>query len=338
MSAATPPLSPTTPSPIRRVMRVLVDAIRGMLIGVVEVIPGVSGGTIALIVGVYETLIDGAGHLARAAARLVGDGLRGRGLGRAGEHVRAVRWSVVLPVGFGMVIAVIAGARVIAPLVENHPIETRALFAGLIAASLIVPIRMTGQKWRPVDVVIAAAAAALSFYASGLPALTPSAEPHLLLVGAAAAVAVCALVLPGVSGSYLLLALGLYAPTLAAVNDRDLAYLGVFALGAIAGLGLFVPVLQWLLANARRISLVIMTGLLAGSLRLVWPWQGDDSALMPPSTGWPGALGLFVLGAAIVIVLLVVEAALLRRGLMSTPEHADPDPDAHLDGTERPVH
>jgi putative membrane protein len=327
MASTIPPAPSTAVAPIRRVLRVLIDAVRGALIGIVEVIPGVSGGTVALIVGVYETLIDGAGHLARAAARFVGDGLRGRGLARAGEHARSVRWSVVLPVGIGMVIAVVAGARVIAPLVEDHPIETRAIFAGLIAASLIVPIRMTGRRWRLIDVAIAAAAAAAGFFLMGFPALTPTADPPLLLVGLAAAVAVCALVLPGVSGSYILLALGLYAPTLAAVNDRDLAYIGVFAVGAIAGLGLFVPLLQWLLAHARRITLVLLTGLMAGSLRSVWPWQGEESELLPPAADWGPALALFALGVAIVLALLATEAVLLRRGLMSKPAHADPDAD-----------
>lgn len=312
-------------------MRVLIDVVRGALIGVVEVIPGVSGGTVALIVGVYETLIDGAGHLARAVARLVTDGLRGRGTERAREHFRAVHWTVMIPVGIGMLIAVVVGASVIAPLVEDHPVETRAIFAGLIAASLIVPIRMTGQRWRPVDVAIAVVAACVSFAAMSFPSLSPAADPALVLVGLAAAVAICALVLPGVSGSYLLLAFGLYAPTLDAVNDRNLVYIAVFGLGAIAGLGVFVPILQWLLANARRITLVIMTGLMAGSLRLVWPWQNEDeSALLAPvSSEWPLALGLFVLGIVIVAALLITEAVLQRRGLMSEGERADPDTHHH---------
>lgn len=317
-------------SRLRSLLRTIIDVFRGALVGVTEVIPGVSGGTIALIIGVYETLIDGAGHLARAAARAVTDGFRGRGFARAGEHARAVRWSVVLPVGLGMLTAVFLGARLISPIIEAHPTQTRAIFAGLIAASLIVPIRMTGARWRVRDVAVAAVAGAAVFVVMGLPALTPPADPSPLLIACAAAFAVCALVLPGVSGSYLLLTLGLYTPTLAAVSALDLPYIATFAIGGIVGLGLFVPLLQWLLANRRRITLVIMTGFMAGSLRAVWPWQDDDRTPLPVGDDWPVMLGLFGIGVVIVLVLLGVEAALLRRRLMSQPLEADPDPEVVL--------
>lgn len=318
----------------RSVLRTLIDVLRGALVGVTEVIPGVSGGTVALIVGIYETMIDGAGHLARAAGCLVRDGLRGRGLARAGEHVRAVRWSVVLPVGIGMLTAVFLGAKLLSPIIEANPTTTRAIFAGLITASLIVPIRMTGARWRPVDVLIALASAALIFVVMGLPAMAPPTNPPLLLIGFASAFAVCALVLPGVSGSYLLLTLGLYAPTLAAVSTLNLPYLATFALGGIIGLGLFVPVLQWLLANRRRITLVIMTGFMAGSLRAVWPWQAEDGAPLPLGADWPLMLGLFGVGAAIVLALLAAEATLLRRRLMSHELAADPHAEVIIDEIE----
>lgn len=315
----------------RSVLRTLIDFLRGALVGVTEVIPGVSGGTVALIVGIYETMIDGAGHLARAVACLIRDGGRARGRERALEHVRAVRWSVVLPVGIGMLTAVFLGAKMLSPIIEANPTTTRAIFAGLITASLIVPIRMTGARWRPIDVLIAVASAVVVFLLMGLPAMTPSTNPPLLLIGCAAAFAICALVLPGVSGSYILLTLGLYAPTLAAVSALNVPYIATFALGGIIGLGLFVPVLQWLLANRRRITLVIMTGLMAGSLRAVWPWQTEDGAPLPTGADWPLMLGLFGIGAAIVIALLAAESALLRRRLMSHELAADPHADVVID-------
>lgn len=284
-----------------------------------------SGGTIALILGVYDTLIDGAGHLARGVVRLISDGLRGRGTSRAVEHFRSVRWVVVIPIGVGMLAAVVIGARFVAPLVEEHPVETKALFAGLIAASLIVPIRMVGGRWRVHEVAVVLAAAALTFFLTGLPP-AGDANPPLWVVAIAAAFAVCALVLPGVSGSYLLLTVGMYAPTLAAVNDRNLAYVAVFALGAIVGLGLFVSGLQWLLSRHRRITLIVVTGLMLGSLRSMWPWQSEENALLPAGPEALTAVTLFAVGVLAVLVLLIVEAILVRRHVLSEDTVSDPTP------------
>lgn len=293
---------------------------RGALIGLAEIVPGVSGGTIALIVGVYETLIRSAGHLVRAgvhgARALLGrEGARHE----AAHHARQVRWGAVLPIGIGMLAAVVAGAAVLEPVLEDHPVESRAVFAGLILASLVVPARMVGRRWRTSEIVVGLLAAAAAFVLTGLP---PAAErdPSLPLVALAAAFAVCALVLPGISGSFLLLTVGLYEATLGAVNDRDLVYLGVFVLGAILGLSVFVAGLQWLLEHRHRITLVVMTGLMAGSLRALWPWQDDDRTLLAPS-GDVGVVALLVAaGAAVVVALLVVEARHERRHA-ATPEH-----------------
>jgi putative membrane protein len=293
------------------VARMLLDAGRGALIGTVEIIPGVSGGTVALIVGVYETLIDSAGHLARGVARAASDGVRGRGLTRAREEFAAVRWSVVLPVGFGMIAAVLAASAILAPIIEAEPVASRALFAGLILASLVVPIRMVGGRWRMREYAIAAVGAVAGFLLTSLPQVDPL-EPPLPVVALAAAFAVCALVVPGVSGSFILLAVGMYAPTLAAVNERDLVYLGVFILGAMIGLGLFVSVLQWLLAHRRRVMLAMMTGLMLGSLRALWPWQ-EGGTVQPPGPDALPVLLLVLLGAAAVGGVLLIESAVLRR-------------------------
>jgi putative membrane protein len=296
-------------------IKVLINAVRGGLIGVAEVIPGVSGGTIALIVGVYEQLIDGAGHLARGAANLIADVARGRGTLRAKTHFSAVKWGVVLPIAAGMLVAIVVAAALVAPLIESQPEATKAVFAGLIVASLIVPIRMAGLPWRVRDIVLAAGAAALTFFLTGFAPL-PSAQPPLVLVGVAAAFAICALVLPGVSGSFLLLTLGMYAPTLNAVNERDFVYLGVFALGALIGLGFFVSGLQWLLANHHRLTLVVMTGLMAGSLRALWPWQNEENVLLAPAGDVVLFVALFVAGAIGVLVLIFVETRLAQKGLI----------------------
>jgi putative membrane protein len=145
-----------------------------------------------------------------------------------------------------------------------------------------------------------------------IPAVAPV-EPPLWLVLLAAAVAVCALVLPGVSGSFLLVTVGMYAPTLAAVNDRDFTYLGVFIVGAILGLSVFVSGLQWLLKHRHRITLTVMTGLMVGSLRALWPWQTEKGELLAPAGDSASAVGLFVVGLVVVAALIAGESVLVRR-------------------------
>ena len=133
--------------------------------------------------------------------------------------------------------------------------------------------------------------------------------PVVVLAGA---LAVCALVLPGVSGSFLLLSIGMYAPTIRAVNDRDLGYLGALVLGAAVGLGLFVVGLQWLLEHRRRVTLVVMTGLMAGALRALWPWQDEDHHLLPVGDGAGSAALLALVGAVVVAALMYVHERAVR--------------------------
>jgi putative membrane protein len=180
-----------------------------------------------------------------------------------------------------MVLAVLTLARVIEPLLEDHPERARALFLGLVLASVVVPARMVGG-WGRREVVLAVVAAVAAVLLTGLPPGSTD-EPSPVLVFCSAALAICALVLPGVSGSFLLLSIGVYEPTIAALNDRDLGYVAVFCAGALTGLVLFVKVLQWLLRERRRATLAVMTGLMVGSLRALWPWQDEDRALLGPS-------------------------------------------------------
>jgi putative membrane protein len=301
------------------VLAALVNLVRGSLIGFAEVVPGVSGGTIALIIGLYETLISSAASFVKGVLALV----RGR-TGEARELFGQVHWRVVAPVGVGMATAVVVGAAVLEPLIEEYPVQTRAVFFGLVVVGISVPARMV-HRWDVRGVLVAALAAAVAFVLTGLPPGTID-DPSLALVAASGAAAVCALALPGVSGSFLLLSLGLYEPTIAAVNDRDLAYLGAFALGALVGLSSFVVLLQWLLTHRTHVTLVVLTGLMVGSLRGVWPWQGDDRTLLAPEGDVVAVLGLALAGAAVIVVLVWVE----RRLSMVLPDvEVDPiHPDA----------
>ncbi|MUL41417.1 DUF368 domain-containing protein [Streptomonospora sp. PA3] len=294
----------------------LLNGVRGALIGTAEVIPGVSGGTIALITGVYERLMTSAGHVVTGVAVGAADLVRGRGTVRAGREFGRVSWAVVIAVLIGMVLAVVAAARLLEPVVTEHEQQASAVFFGLVLASLWVPYSHSGGGWRIRHYLLAAAAAVAAFLLTGLPATET--DPAPLAVSGAAALGVSALVLPGVSGAFTLQALGLYEPTLAAVNDRDFGYLGMFAAGAVIGLALFVKLLQWLLEHHRKITLVVITGVMAGALRALWPWQPwaeeSDRSLLAPTTDVASTTALMAAGFALVVVILVVERLLLPTG------------------------
>lgn len=281
--------------------------------GVAEVIPGVSGGTVALIVGIYQTLINAIANVVLSLRQLVGLGT-GKPSARAfATTFRALPWRTLIPVAVGMVIALVLGARFIEPLLEEYPVRMRALFFGLVLAGVYVPahmvVRTSPGAWRVQDVAVGAVAAVFLFWLTGVPPATIG-DPGPVVIVVAAAVAICALVLPGVSGSFLLLSIGMYEPTISAVNGRDLGYIALFGLGAILGLGSFVTLLRWLLAHRARITLVIITGLMVGSLRALWPWQSEDRDLLAPATDVPVAMLLFVAGILAVVGLIVIERRL----------------------------
>lgn len=284
------------------------DLIRGALIGAAEVVPGVSGGTIALITGVYDTLIGSAATIIRA---VVGS-LRREGRGDRWREVGRLPWWRVLSILVGMAAAIVVASRLLEPLIVEYPEHTRAVFLGLILASITIPLQMAGGPKGIGGAFIIMAAAVATFFLTGLPPAAAS-DPSSLVILVAAAVAVCALVLPGVSGSFLLFTLGLYQPTISAVNDRDFGYLGVFVLGAIVGLGSFVVVLQWLLAHHRRVTLLVMTGLMIGSTRALWPWQTDERVLLPLASNWIEMAALVLAGLAVVVGLVRWERAVASR-------------------------
>lgn len=272
---------------------------RGALVGAAEALPGISGGTIALVTGVYETAVTGAGHAVTAARLAVTDRSRAR------AELARVRWSVIVPLLLGIVPGLLVTVRFLAPMLEEHPVPLYGLFLGMTAAALVVPVRMAGTGWSAGEVARAVVVAAVVFLLVGLPPQHLSPTYPVVLV--AAAVAACALALPGTSGSFLLLTFGLYQPTLAAVNDRDWGYVAVFVAGMLLGLGSFVKALQWLLEHRRRPTLVLLSGVMAGALRALWPWQEDDRTMLAPGDQAGRAAAAFALGAAVVLGLVAAE-------------------------------
>lgn len=301
--------------------RSVLNAVRGALIGTAETVPGVSGGTVALITGVYEALITSAGHLFSGIRRAAVDLPKGRGLDRANAEFRSVRWDVVLPVLVGMVFAVLVVARFMEGFVTGYPIHTRALFFGLVLASLWVPFSLAQRATRPRpdraawsarNAVIALVVAAATYLVVSLPPSDVSATPFVIVP--AAMVAVAALVLPGLSGSFILLTFGLYEPTISALNDRDLGYIGLFFLGAMIGLASIVKLLQWLLEHRGQITLVVLTGVMAGSLRALWPWQDDNREFVAPDAHLGAGVLMFAIGFLVVVAILVVERRFASGG------------------------
>jgi len=291
---------------MRLILRGSSRVFRGFLIGLAETVPGVSGGTIALVVGVYGALIGGAARVVRAALGLV----RRKSFDSRAE-LAGVRWVVVIPVLVGMVGGVLGGAAVLEPVLTAFPEESRGVFVGLILASLWIPLRMVGRWTFPLGLA-AVGSALLMVFLTGVGSIS-TLEPRWWVVAPAAAIAICALVLPGLSGSFLLAVMGLYQPTIEAVNDRNVEYLAVFALGALIGLALFVRALQYVLENHRAITLAIMTGLMAGSLRALWPWQGEGRELLGAGENLAGVSLGTIAGVLVVVAVVLVERFWLPR-------------------------
>lgn len=292
------------------------NLLRGALIGVVETVPGVSGGTVALVTGVYDELIDSGHHLTAAVRVLLTGPER---TVRAGAELRAVSWRLVIPLLIGMAAAVLTVAGPVGHLVETYPRMMRALFLGLVAGSVLVPIRLSGGAWRGPELLRFAAGVLGGLVLTSLPATTL--EPSPWIIAPAAAIAVCALVLPGVSGSFLLLSFGLYQPTLQAVDDLDMGYIAWFGLWALVGLAVIVRLLRHLLVHHHRATMVVLAGVMIGALRSLWPWQSADGGLQSPGADWLVLLGVAVLGVLAVQLLVLLEARIAAAA--GTEDSAD---------------
>lgn len=292
----------------------IVHLLQGLLMGTADAVPGVSGGTMALIVGIYGRLLASIGHGFRAILSVVRlDWPRMR------VHLRGVEWGLVVPLGLGIATAIVVAAGFVPDLLEERPVESRAVFLGLVAASLTVPwrqIRVTTRR----SIGIAVLAAVPAFVLSGLPPGTVT-DPSPPVIFLGAAFAVCAMILPGVSGSFLLLVVGLYEPTLRAVDDRDIAYVAIFVTGMVIGLGTFSLVLGRLLARHHDVTMAALVGLMAGSLRALWPWQDEERGLLAPVDPIVPIL-LTLLGAAIVVGIQVFA---WRRGRIAPTPSAPRD-------------
>lgn len=289
----------------------LTHVVQGLLMGAADIIPGVSGGTIAFILGIYPRLIAAINHGFSMLTSLV----KGR-LGEMRRHGAGLEWGLVLPLAAGIGAALLVGAKVIPTLLETWPHETLGLFLGLVAGSVGAPWKRIGRRNMSVLCMLVAACGA-AFLLTGIPASGDTLEPSGIRVFASAATAICAMILPGVSGAFLLKAMGMYEVTLHALNDGSIGYIALFAAGAITGLGLFSRLLNHLLRQYADLTMAALVGLMIGALRALWPWQTPERALQMPGEGEPFWMVVLLVAAGFAFITILTRQA-NRRGRPET--------------------
>ncbi len=271
----------------------LTHVAQGFGMGIANVIPGVSGGTMALIFGIFERLVAAM----RDGVSVAVDLARWQPAS-AWTRAKALPWGFILPLGVGLLAAPFSTAGLMKSLLADHPQIMRGLFFGLIVGSLPVPWMRTRER-NAVGILLLVLAAAGAYLLAGLPPRAV-ADPSDLQIAWTAALAITAMILPGISGSYVLLVLGMYDPILGALDSFDVQYLVVFAVGAGLGLAAFTVVLNWLLEHRHDLTMLVLVGLMAGSLRALWPWQTDNVPRLAEA-GEPvlPVLAVLVLGLAL---------------------------------------
>ncbi len=248
----------------RSLKEYLIIGLKGMAMGAADVVPGVSGGTIAFISGIYEELLGAISNINIGLLKT----LRSDGFKVAWKQLNG---NFLLSLFAGIIISIISLAKVIKWLLENEPILLWSFFFGLVLASIIY-ISKQITKWNFIAILVLILGAVLAYYITTLDPLVTENSSNLFLF-LAGAIAICAMILPGISGSFILVLLGAYKPVLAAVNERNLTIIAVFAAGAVFGLLTFSRVLKWLFAHYKNYTLAILTGFIIGSLNKIWPWK-----------------------------------------------------------------
>ncbi|MFV1961867.1 MAG: DUF368 domain-containing protein [Acidimicrobiia bacterium] len=293
---------------LRQTLRLIVG---GFFMGTADLVPGVSGGTIALVLGIYEQLVESI----REASSALGSILKADSAGFK-DHFSKVEWSFLVPLLAGILLAVVLLANFLERQLEERPVVIAGLFLGLVLGSIGIAWRLLRQStWR--HVVIAAIVGLVLFAALGFGEGQVRGDPSVLAFFGAGVLAICAMILPGISGSLILLMLGMYAPVLGAVTDREFGTITVFGLGAIVGLALFSQLLYWLLENYHDNVLAALIGLMAGSARILWPWpDGVGSAeLGAPGDDWLAVVIAAAIG--VVVVSLISRLAVSRESVAS---------------------
>ena len=248
----------------RKIKDYIIIGFKGMAMGAADVVPGVSGGTIAFISGIYEELL---GSISNVNLKLFNT-LKKEGLKVAWKQVNG---NFLLSLFLGIFISVVTLAKAIKYLLENEPILLWSFFFGLVLASIIYVAKQI-TKWNFISVLLLLLSSFLAYYVTTLNPLVNE-NSSLLFLFLAGAIAICAMILPGISGAFILVLLGAYKTILTAVDDRDLKTIATVGLGAIVGLLSFSKILKWLFSNYKNYTLAALTGFIIGSLNKIWPWK-----------------------------------------------------------------
>jgi putative membrane protein len=274
-------------------------AARGFVMGAADVVPGVSGGTMAFILGIYEELIQAIHSVDLTFIRRVLSF-------RFREAFAGVPWRFVLALVLGIATAILTLASLLSHALHTYPVLVWAFFFGLVLASVVV-VRKRVSRWTPGILLITALAALGSYTLVGLvPVETPE-EPWFLFLSGA--LAITAMILPGISGAFILVLLGKYQYVLNAVVNGDILTLLIVIAGAAVGLITFARVLRWLFQNYHDYTVAALTGLILGALRKVWPWKHNagiqELNILPPTydAEFASAVLLMLAGFALVLVL-----------------------------------
>lgn len=271
--------------------------------GSADIVPGVSGGTVALVLGIYERLIDNI-HRGASALRA----LLSRNGSSAVNKARSVEWGWLLSLLAGILIAIAALSAIIERLLDEQAVRTSSVFLGLVAGSVVIAWRLIDTRTAGHAIVAISVGVAL-FFILGLRSDTHAVGPEVVtrpiwVFVLAGALAICAMILPGISGSFILVMIGMYTEIIAAVNDRNLAVLAATGLGCIIGLASFSTLLNWLLAHHHDVVIAAMVGLMLGSIRVLWPWPNGTSTttLSVPQDDVIVPFVLMLFAAAVVVV------------------------------------
>lgn len=244
--------------------------LKGMGMGAADVVPGVSGGTIAFITGIYEELIRSIKSVDLEALKLL---LRLK----PALFWKKVNGNFLLALFTGILFSVFSLAKILKWLLATHPVLIWSFFFGLIIASAIVVIRKI-TAWNAVRLLALLSGIVIMYFITRFsPAETTEAYWYVFLAGA---IAICAMVLPGISGAFILLILGKYQFILTAVSEFDIPVLLVFGLGVIAGLLSFANLLSWLFRNYHDLTISLLAGFIIGSLNKIWPWKETITVAM----------------------------------------------------------
>lgn len=271
--------------------------LRGMLMGAADLIPGVSGGTVALITGIYEEFIFALSALFEP------DNLRLVLRGRWRPFWQAVNGNFLMSLFAGILTSVLLFSSLIRWLFIHYPVQVWSFFFGLIAASSLMVLRMAGShtgRW-----FFVVAGAVIGLLIAWLHPAQIGGNVSLFMSFFAGMAASMAMILPGISGSYILILLGMYARVLEWVHRFDVLHLAVFVLGVGAGITGFSRLLRWLLARYEKPTLSLLGGFLLGSLAMIWPWKSGGVPVWPASyDGNPhlwAAIGLALTGIVLIL-------------------------------------